>query len=164
MSESTPDERAGQRPGQRFESEAFVPDWGGLHDLQEMPSSASARWRFLLLVSTLVGSLAVVSALGVWPRMAALQLGLTARGTFHLLASGLYLLAMTLYVVCRTAALHRLDQAMWDVRLMAYVSLAVSGFVILVLGIAAFALVGLIGVFVWPVSALLNQAGAPSDG
>jgi hypothetical protein len=85
----------------------------------------------LLLVCALAGGLILVSALGVWPPIDAVQLGLSDWETFLLLAGGGYLLAGALYAAWRTRGLQDLDTAPWDARLAAYLGMAAGGLVVL---------------------------------
>jgi hypothetical protein len=150
---------------QRYEFEAMVPNWETMRRIQPRPAAAAPpapaahRWQPLLIAGGLVGGLAIAAALR------ALILGvpivlLGSRGTFHLLATGVYLVATTLYVTLKTAALHALHQAPLDVQVLAYSTLFVSGLVVLALGIAVLALIGLALALSWPLGALRRQDGS----
>ena len=163
MSEPNPNPKEHPPSSQRYEFEALVPDWETVRGVQPRPAVAppaktTHRWQSLLFAGGLVGGLAIVAALrALISGVPILILG--SRGTFHLLATGVYLVATTLYVTLKTAALHALHQAPVDVQVLAYSTLVASGLVVLALGIAVLALVGLILALSWPISALRHQAG-----
>ncbi|MFZ5919066.1 MAG: hypothetical protein ACOYZ7_19200 [Chloroflexota bacterium] len=118
--------------------------------------------QFLLLVSALLGGLAVVSGLGLWPAIGVNNLGLDEKGTFYLLVSGAYLLATNVYASWKTRMLHNPSGAPWDARLMAYVNLALGGFVIAMLSMAVLAVVALIAAMAWFGALILGSTGGQS--
>ena len=93
----------------------------------------------LLVVSGLSGALAIVSALGVWPAVAAANLGLDESAAFYLLAGGVYTVATVFYVIWQTQFLQNLDQLPADVWFMVCLDLLIGGAVILAVGIALLA-------------------------
>lgn len=174
MARPIPINETGMRRGRRFDAQAFAPAWGVTQ--RAPPASpdvgSGGRSSFggqvllqaLLLVSGLAGGLAVVSALGLWPKLAATSLGLNEQGAFYLLAGGVYLLATTLYAAWRTRLLHDLNQAPWDARLMAYANLAVGGAVGLMLGAVALVVVVIIvALALFGALLLSGTGGQPQD-
>lgn len=165
MARPIPMNEAGLRRGRRFDAVTFAPTWEGIQQAPAAPPNAvsdgrsSLTGQALLLVSGLMGGLAVVSALGPRPELTATNLGLDEQGAFYLLVVGVYLLATTLYAAWRTRLLHDLNQAPWDARVMAYVSLATGGVVVLVLGVAVLAMVAIIAALAWLGALVLSEAG-----
>jgi hypothetical protein len=169
MAKPIPVNEAGLRRGRRFDAQTS-PAWGFTRGAPPAPREVVSgdrllfTWQALLLVSGLTGGLVVVSALGPWPELAATNLGLDEQGAFYLLVVGVYLLATTLYAVWRTRLLHDLNQAPWDARVMAYISLAVGGVVVLILGVAVLAMVAIIVALAWLGALVLSDAGGqPQD-
>jgi hypothetical protein len=118
----------------------------------------------LLGVSSVMGGLAVISGLELWPDLAASNMGLDERGTFFLLVSGIYLLATTFYAAWRTRLLLDLHRAPWDARLMAYANLGVGGAVSAALGVMALAVVAIILLLVGFIALLLSGTGGEPRG
>lgn len=170
MARPIPINEAGLRRGRRFDAETFVPAWSVTQQATPAPSDVASNGRpsfngqALLLVSGLTGGLAVVSALELWPELAATSLGLDEQGAFYLLVGGVYLLATTLYAAWQTRLLRDLNQAPWDARLMAYANLAVGGVIALTLGVAVLAMVAIIAALAWLGALVLSDAGGqPQD-
>jgi len=162
-----PINEAGLRGRHYFETVTFVPVCDIPQQIRPTPPTttpddrAPFRREVLLLVSGLTGGLAIVSALGLWPVLAATSLGLDEQGAFYLTVIGVYLLATTLCATWRTRLLRNVSQAPWDARLMAYANLAVGGAVMLILGVIALAVVGIVMILVWLGALLLSGVGGP---
>jgi hypothetical protein len=165
MSEQNPTAQDRPTSSQRYEFQALALDWETVRRIQPRPAAAppspktTHRWQPLLLAGGLVGGLAIAAALRALLSDSPILI-LGGRGTFHLLATGVYLLATTLYVTLKTAALHTLHQAPVDIQVLAYSTLVASGIVVLALGIAILAVVGLALALSWPLSAMRHQAGS----
>jgi hypothetical protein len=167
MAIPVPINEAGLRGKHYFDTATFAPVWDIPQQTRPTlptitPDDRSPFKReSLLLVSGLTGGLAIVSALGLWPALAATSLGLDEQGAFYLMVFGVYLLATTLYAAWRTRLLHNMGQAPWDARLMAYANLGVGGAVMLILGVIALAVVGIVMMLVWLGALLLSGVGGP---
>lgn len=170
MARPIPFNEHGPGDGHIFEADAFVPAWDGRvqaaprQDARHWPGPGrdvrpvagavpvqvrraggrSATGLVFLLVSGLVGSLAIVSALGVWPALAAADLGLEDQEVFYLLAGGIYLLATAFYAGWRTRLMRGFHEAPWDARLMALANMAVGGALALALGVVTMAMVAVV--------------------
>lgn len=172
MARPVPVNQVGMRYAQQYDAQAYVPAWPIARPAPALararPRGAPARlpgavvqasWRpkgvALLAASFLAGGLAVASGLGLRDPFVASSIGLDERGSFFLLAAGVYLLATTLYAAWRTQLLKDLSVAPQDVRLMAFASMAIGGLVtaavlIVALTIAIVILLLLRGVFAPP--------------
>jgi hypothetical protein len=111
-----------------------------------------------MTLSNLVGVLALLLGLGVWPDLNAATLGLNTRGAFCLTGAGVYLLATNLYVLWRTDFLANVGSVSWDTRLMLYVSVTVGS-----LAGMALVLLGLVGLVLFMILRGIagNMGGGP---
>jgi hypothetical protein len=115
-----------------------------------------------LLVSGIVGSLAVVAPLGTWPILSDAKL--EDREVFYLLAGGIYLLSTTIYAGWRTRLMRNFDRAPWDARLMALVNIAVGAVAVFALGMMIMALVAVVLILLSLSAVLLSRpAGRPGS-
>lgn len=110
-----------------------------------------------LLVSGLVGTLAVIAALSVLPIPSAADLGLEDRELFYLLAGGVYLLATAIYAGWRTRLMRDLREAPWDARLMALLNMAVGAALVLALGMVIMATVAVVLILLGVGAILLHR-------
>lgn len=179
MARPIPINQSGLRGGRQFHAGAYAPGWA-----VPGPAPAPARrvprqvpvpiplpavresWRgtgiLLLLASCLAGGLAIVWSLGSWSPLGMSSVALDERGAFLLAASGVYLLAATLYAAWRTRLLQDLPRAPLDARLMAYTSLGVGGIAGAALGVAVLALAALGMLLVWLMILLVGgREGGP---
>jgi len=144
----TPGERQSLEVPYNLNNASFVHNISPGPVEQTPPPSLSrilvALSRFLLLVSGLVGILAIVSALGFWPVIAAEELGLDQVETFCLLVGGGYTLTSTLYVIWQTRFLQDRDNLAIRVHLMMYINLFIGGAVSLAVIIALFAVAAIL--------------------
>lgn len=108
----------------------------------------------LLLVSGVVGSLAVLAVMDVWPILSAAVRRLEDRELFYLLAGGIYLVATTIYAAWRTRLMRDLSGAPADARLVALVNMAVGAAPVFALGVAVMAVVAVVLIML-AISALL---------
>jgi hypothetical protein len=120
-----------------------------------------------LLVSGVVGSLAVIAALGVWPGPSEADPMLADRELFYLLAGGIYLVATTVYAGWRTRLMRDLSGAPCDARLMALVNMVVGAALVSALGMVVMAAVA-VALILLAISALLlsrpqGRPGAPGS-
>jgi hypothetical protein len=161
MARPIPTNLAGLRRPRHFDAQVFAPPIG----LGRRPARAAreplpinhrrSTGAALLLISGLVGGLATASALGLWPTTT--RLGLDGEGLFYLFATGVYLLATSLYAAWRTRLMEAVGQAPLDARLMAYANVGVGGAVVFTLGVIALAVVALACALIGLAVALLND-------
>ncbi len=167
MAVPIPINEAGLRRRRYFDVAASVPVWDARQQIRPQRSTiapdgrSSLEGTALLAVSGLASSLAIVSALELWPLLAATNLGIAKQDAFHLTVAGIYLLAMALCAAWGTRLLRNLNQTSWDIRLMAYASLAVGGAVVLIMGAIAVAVMSILIVAAWVGALLLSGTGGP---
>ena len=157
-----------QRGRYYFDAAALAPAWDAPPQLRPAPPAitpvrAPFRGEALLLVSGLTGGLAIAFTLGQWPLLTTTDLGLDTQGAYYLTVVGIYLLASTLYAAWRTRLLHDVQQSPWNARLMAYANVVVGAGVALILGVIAFAVVGIVVVLVLLAALLFSGVGGPEE-
>jgi hypothetical protein len=188
MARPIPYNENSREEGHTFDADAFAPAWdmragavprqgggrrprparrirrggGPVPGQAEYGGGRSVPGLIFLLVSGVVGCLAVVAALDIWPILSTADVRLEEREVFYLLAGGVYLLATTVYAGWRTRLMRDLSGAPWDARLMAAVNMAVGAALVFALGMVIMAAVAVVLILLGLSAILLSRpAGRP---